>query len=83
METILLGAQAAAIALAVGALPLGVLALWFLLADLERLFHGHGVASTDSWYVGVIEPGLAGATAIAQHWHELLLDAGTLTQRAV
>ena len=35
METILLGAQAAAIALAVGALPLGVLALWFLLRDTE------------------------------------------------
>ena len=55
----------------------------FLLADLERVFHGHGVASNDSWYVGVIEPGLAGATAIAEHWHELLLDAGTLTHRAV
>ena len=47
----------------------------FLLSDLERLFHGHGVASGDSWYVGVIEPGLAGATAIAEHWHELLATA--------
>ena len=44
----------------------------FLLADLERLFHGHGIASNDSWFVEVIEPNLAGATAIAEHWHELL-----------
>jgi hypothetical protein len=44
----------------------------FLLADLERLFHGHGVASNEPWFVQVIEPNLAGATAIAEHWHELL-----------
>jgi lysophospholipase L1-like esterase len=44
----------------------------FVLADLERLFHGHGVASADPWFVHVIEPNLAGATAIAEHWHELL-----------
>jgi lysophospholipase L1-like esterase len=44
----------------------------FLLADLERLFHGHGVTSTNPWFVHVIEPNLAGATAIAEHWHELL-----------
>jgi acyl-CoA thioesterase I len=44
----------------------------FLLADLERLFHGHGVASDDPWFVQVIEPNLAGATAIAENWHELL-----------
>ncbi len=44
----------------------------FLLADLERLFHGHGVASTEPWFVQVIEPNLAGATAIADHWYELL-----------
>jgi len=44
----------------------------FLLADLERLFHGHGLASDDPWYVQVIEPNLAGATAIADHWYELL-----------
>jgi hypothetical protein len=43
-----------------------------LLADLERLFHGHGIASTEPWFVQVIEPNLAGATAIAGHWHELL-----------
>jgi lysophospholipase L1-like esterase len=48
----------------------------FLLSDLERLFHGHGVASGDPWYVGVIEPGLAGATAIAAHWHALLSEGG-------
>jgi lysophospholipase L1-like esterase len=44
----------------------------FFLADLERLFHGHGVASSDPWFVQVIEPNLAGARAIAEHWHELL-----------
>jgi lysophospholipase L1-like esterase len=38
----------------------------FLAADLERLFHGHGVASNEPWYVDVIEPNLAGATAIAE-----------------
>jgi len=43
----------------------------FLLADIERLFHRHGVASDDSWYVQVIEPNLAGATAIAEHWYQL------------
>jgi lysophospholipase L1-like esterase len=47
----------------------------FLLADVERLFHGHGVAADDSWYVNVIEPNLAGATAIAQRWYELLTAA--------
>jgi len=44
----------------------------FLLADLEQLFHGHGVASNEPWFVQIIEPNLAGATAIAEHWHELL-----------
>jgi lysophospholipase L1-like esterase len=44
----------------------------FLLADLERLFHGHGLSSDESWFVQVIEPNLAGATAIAEHWYELL-----------
>jgi lysophospholipase L1-like esterase len=44
----------------------------FLMADLERLFHGHGVASNEPWFVQVIEPNLAGATAIAEHWYELL-----------
>ena len=44
----------------------------FLLADLERLFHGHGVASHESWFVHVIEPNHAGGTAIAEHWHDLL-----------
>jgi lysophospholipase L1-like esterase len=43
-----------------------------LLADLERLFHGHGIASNEPWFVQVIEPNLAGATAIAEHWYELL-----------
>jgi lysophospholipase L1-like esterase len=44
----------------------------FLIADLEQLFHGHGVASNEPWFVQVIEPNLAGATAIAEHWYELL-----------
>jgi lysophospholipase L1-like esterase len=44
----------------------------FLLADLERLFHGHGVTSNQPWFVQVIEPNLAGAAAIAEHWYELL-----------
>jgi lysophospholipase L1-like esterase len=44
----------------------------FLLADLERVFHGHGVRSAKPWFVNVIEPNLAGATAIAEHWYELL-----------
>ena len=43
----------------------------FLLSDLETLFHGHGVASADPWIVSHIEPGLAGATIIARHWHAL------------
>ena len=43
-----------------------------LLADLERLCHGHGLASDEPWFVQVIEPNLAAATAIADHWHELL-----------
>ena len=44
----------------------------FLLADLKALFHGHGITSTEPWFVQVIEPNLAGATALAEHWHELL-----------
>jgi lysophospholipase L1-like esterase len=44
----------------------------FLLADLERLFHRHGISSNDPWFVQVIEPNLAGAAAIAEHWYELL-----------
>jgi lysophospholipase L1-like esterase len=44
----------------------------FVLADLEALFHGHGVASKEPWFVQAIEPNLAGATAIATHWYELL-----------
>jgi lysophospholipase L1-like esterase len=44
----------------------------FLLADLERLFHGHGLASNEPWFVQVIEPNLAGATATAELWYELL-----------
>ena len=43
-----------------------------LVADLERLFLGHGVASNEPWFVQVIEPNLAGASAIAEHSYELL-----------
>ena len=46
-----------------------------LLADLERLFAGHGVASPDPWLVLGIEPNHAGATAIARHWYALLSKA--------
>jgi lysophospholipase L1-like esterase len=46
----------------------------FLLADLEHLFHGHGVGSQEPWFAEIIEPNLAGATAIAEHWYELLND---------
>jgi len=51
----------------------------YLLADLEPLFHGHGVRSRECWFVHVIEPNLAGATAIAEHWHELLRKQGVVT----
>ncbi len=43
----------------------------FLLSDLEKLFHGRGATSPQTWIVGQIEPNLAGATAIARHWHGL------------
>ena len=43
----------------------------FLLADLEKLFHGHGASSSRPWIVMQIEPNLAGATAIAAEWHRL------------
>ena len=46
----------------------------FLLADIERLFHGHGITSNEPWFVNVIEPNLAGATAIAEHWYQLLIS---------
>lgn len=47
----------------------------FLLSDLEILFLGHGVLSQDdTWIVGRIEPNLAGATEIAQHWYYLFFD---------
>jgi hypothetical protein len=49
----------------------------FVLADLEELFHGHGVASDEPWFVQVIEPNLAGATAIAEHWYRLLTPNAT------
>jgi acyl-CoA thioesterase I len=44
-------------------------------ADLERLFHGHGFWSDDPWLVQHIEPNLAGATAIAKEWERLYVPA--------
>lgn len=46
-----------------------------ILADLQKLFRGHGIRSAEPWYVAHIEPNLAGATAIAKHWNELYLSA--------
>jgi len=43
----------------------------FLLADLQALFHGHGLAAPENWLVLQIEPNLAGATAIAREWFRL------------
>lgn len=48
----------------------------FLLCDLEALFHGHGAWSEEPWLVLYIEPNLAGATAIARKWYELLNPLG-------
>lgn len=44
----------------------------FLICDLEALFLGHGFWAKDPWMVMHIEPNLAGATAIAKAWHQLL-----------
>lgn len=46
-----------------------------LLCDLEPLFHGHGFWSSEPWITEVIEPNLAGATAIAKHWAALAAHA--------
>jgi len=43
----------------------------FLLCDLERLFHGHGIPSQEPWLVMQVEPNHAGATAIAGEWHKI------------
>lgn len=45
----------------------------FLLADLQTLFAGHGIASAEPWFVIKIDPNLAGATAIAREWHRLFV----------
>ncbi len=45
------------------------------LKEHGRLFQGHGLASPEPWFVQVIEPNLAGATAIAEHWHDLLASS--------
>jgi lysophospholipase L1-like esterase len=46
-----------------------------IVSDLEALFAGRGNWSADPWIVGYIEPNLAGATAIANHWFELFRAA--------
>lgn len=46
-----------------------------LLCDLEPLFHGHGFWSFTPWVTEVIEPNLAGATAIAERWASLVAHA--------
>ncbi len=44
----------------------------FLLSDLQVLFAGHGMASSDTWITMEIEPNYAGSSAIADHSHRLL-----------
>jgi lysophospholipase L1-like esterase len=46
----------------------------FILSDLQKLFHGHGLASAEPWIHHAIEPNLAGAAAIAEHWYGLLTE---------
>jgi lysophospholipase L1-like esterase len=48
----------------------------FLLSDLEKHFHGHGMLSREPWIVMNIEPNYAGATAIAKRWLSLIRGAG-------
>jgi hypothetical protein len=55
----------------------------FLLADLERLFQGHGVASNERRFIQVIETNLAGATAITECWHDLLTSSEQLEDASV
>jgi hypothetical protein len=43
-----------------------------MLSDLQALFRGHGIVSTEPWIVMQIEPNYAGATAIARQWRELI-----------
>ena len=44
----------------------------FLLSDLQALFHGNGIKSSNPWICCEIEPNYLGATAIAAHWMGLL-----------
>jgi hypothetical protein len=50
--------------------------------DGAELFHGHGIASNEPWFVQVIEPNLAGATTIAEHWNELLAEEARPTSES-
>lgn len=44
----------------------------FLLCDAHALFKGHGYWSQDPWLTLMIEPNLAGATALAEAWLALI-----------
>ena len=44
----------------------------FILSDLQGIFVGHGIKSSESWLTMQIEPNLAGATSIALNWYNCL-----------
>ncbi|MBI1853184.1 MAG: SGNH/GDSL hydrolase family protein [Planctomycetes bacterium] len=52
----------------------------FVLSDLEALFRGHGIRAAETWITLDIEPNLAGATAIARHWHDLYRRAAKVSR---
>ena len=43
----------------------------FDLLRIHELFRGHGEQSVEPWLTNIIEPNLAGATAIAQEWYRM------------
>jgi lysophospholipase L1-like esterase len=45
----------------------------FLLADLQALCRGHGIAADTPWFVQRIEPNFTAATAIAGEWARMYL----------
>ncbi len=47
----------------------------FLLCDTHALFKGHGYWSQDPWLTQMIEPNLAGATALADDWLRLVASS--------
>lgn len=46
----------------------------FLLCGAHVLFKGRGYWSQDPWLTLMIEPNLAGATALAEAWHRLIVS---------